>query len=408
MEYKVHTLKNGLRLIHAHSNSMVAHFGLIVGIGSRHEAENEHGIAHFVEHAIFKGSRKRRSYHILNRLEAVGGDINAYTSKEETCLYSVFLHQYYERSIELLADMFFHSTFPANEIEKEKTVIIDEINSYKDNPTEMIYEEFEGLVFKNNPLGRNILGTSDTVQSFSQNDLISFHSRKYTTDNTVIFSVGNIDFKKLVKLTEKYFANIDSTTKQNEGVKLSDYEKFAEKTNKDTHQVHCIIGNMAYSHYHPKKWTAGLLNNIIAGYNMNSRLSLALREKHGYAYDLESNYTAYSDTGLFNVYFGTEKKNFNKSIKLIDKEFEKLRTKKLGILQLHRAKQQLIGQIAIGRDKNSNFAYYLGRSLLLFNEIDDLNTINDKIQSITSSNILETANEILDKNKISSLIYENK
>ncbi len=405
MEYKIHTLKNGLRLIHSHSDSMVAHCGIIVNAGSRHEADDEHGVAHFVEHAIFKGTNKRRSYHIINRLESVGGDINAYTSKEETCLYSVFLKQYYERGLDLLADMFFGSIFPENEIEKEKTVIIDEINSYKDSTSDMIYEEFDALMFPDSSLGRNILGTTNKIKSFSSADLRRFHSRNYTTDNAVIFSVGNISFKKLVKLTEKYFANIDNRQKKLPSFAKIDYKPFNLRKNKDIHQVNCIIGNIAYDRHHAKKRTLSLLNNILAGYNMNSRLSIALREKHGYAYDLESNYTAYSDTGMFNVYFGTEKRNFNKSINLVNKEFAKLRTKQLGVLQLHKAQQQLIGQIAISRDKNSNRAYALGKNLLFFNKISDLPTIANNIQAITASDIMEVANEILDENKLSTLIY---
>ncbi len=406
MEYNIHTLNNGLRIIHAHSDSMVAHCGIIVNAGSRHETDDEHGIAHFVEHAIFKGTKKRRSYHIINRLESVGGEINAYTSKEETCLYSTFLNQHYERTLDLLSDMFFGSNFPKNEIEKEKTVIIDEINSYKDNPTEMIYEEFDDLVFKNNSLGRNILGTPERIKSFSQQNLFDFHSKNYSTDKTVIFSVGNINLNKLVKLTEKYFAHLPIKQSKIKSLQLPEYKTFNITEKKDTHQVHCIIGNIAYSKYDENKFTADLLNNILAGNNMNSRLSIALREKHGYAYYLESSNVGYSDTGLFNVYFGTEKRNFNKSLKLINKEFEKLRTQQLGVLQLHRAKQQLIGQIAIGYDSNSNRAHYLGKQLLFFNKVNKLEDITKKIEAITSANIIETANELLDDKQLSTLVYE--
>ncbi len=407
MEYKIHKFKNGLRLIHAHSNSMVAHCGIIVNTGSRDESENEHGMAHFVEHAIFKGTKKRRSYHIINRLESVGGDINAYTSKEETCVYSVFLNQHYERTLDLLSDMFFHSNFPAKEIEKEKTVIIDEINSYKDNPAETIYEEFEELMFQNSSLGRNILGTPERIKTISNEELVNFYKTHYATNKTVIYSVGNIDFKKLVKLSEKYFAGITERQSKTKLTQKPDYKKFTITKKQDTHQLHCIIGNSAYDMYHKNKLTASLLNNIIASNNMSSRLNIALREKHGYAYDLESNYTGYSDTGMFHVYFGTDKQNFNKSINLINKEFEKLRNQKLGALQLHRAQQQLMGQIAISKDRNSNFAYYLGKSLLFYNEIEDLKTLNKKISSITAEMLIETANELLEKEQLSMLVYKN-
>lgn len=406
MEYKTHQLDNGIRLIHAHNDSIVAHCGVIINIGSRDEAENEHGMAHFVEHAIFKGTKKRRSYHILNRLESVGGDINAYTTKEETCLYSIFLNNYYERTLDLLSDMFFHSNFPENEIEKEKGVIIDEINSYKDNPAELIFDEFEDLVFSNSSLGRNILGTPERIKTISRQELLQFHNTNYAGDKTVIFSVGDIKFDKLIRLTEKYFSDIRSIQSKKRNIESTVYKPFRLEKDKDTHQLHCIIGNIAYDMHNSKKLTTSLFNNILAGTNMNSRLNIALREKHGYAYDVESSYTAYSDTGIFNLYFGTDKEKFDKSIKLINKEFDKLKNTKLGVLQLHRAQQQLMGQIAISSENKSNLASYLGKSLLFFNKIEDLKTINKKINAITADDIMSVANEILDEKRLSTLVYK--
>ena len=406
MNYEIHQLKNGIRLVHSHSNSPIAYCGLIVNTGARDEAKNEHGLAHFIEHAIFKGTEKRRSYRILDRLDSVGGDVNAYTTKEETCVYSAFLSNHYGRALELLSDMLFHSKFPENEIEKEKDVIIDEINSYKDSPAELIFDEFEDYVFNNLSLGRNILGEPDEIKSYSRKDLFNFKEKNYPTHQMVIFSIGNIPFKKLASLTEKYFADIpEKQVKPREKESLI-YQPFSKKEEKNTHQLHCIIGNAAYNYHDEKRNALSLLNNLLGGSSMNSRLSMALREKSGFVYDIESSYTGYSDSGIFSLYFGTDKDKFDKSIKLINKEFNKLKNKKLGVLQLQRAKQQLIGNIAISAENKDNVALALGKSLMLFNKVDDLQEVNEKINAITAEEILDVANEILDTNQLSMLVYE--
>ena len=406
MNYDIHTLNNGIRLVHCFVNSPIAYCGLIVNTGSRDEAFNEHGLAHFFEHAIFKGTKKRKSYHILNRLESVGGDINAYTTKEETCVYTAFLVDQYERSIELMADMMFHSNFPVNEIEKEKDVIIDEINSYKDNPAELIFDEFEDLIFKNQALGRNILGEPDIIKAFTRESLMTFMNKNYPTNQFVLFSMGGISFKKITKLAEKYFGDIAEKFGNIRKKEDPIYQPFSLKENKNTHQLHCIIGNVAYNYHNEKRTALSLFNNLLGGTSMNSRLSMALREKSGIAYDIESNYTGYSDNGIFSLYFGTEKDKFDKSIKLIHKEFNDLKNNKLGILQLHRAKQQLIGQIAIGAENKENSALNLGKSLMLFDKIDDLDEINNRISAVTAEEILDVANEILNTNQLSMLVYE--
>jgi len=379
---------------------------LIVNTGARDEAKNEHGLAHFFEHAIFKGTAKRRSYHILNRLESVGGDINAYTTKEETCIYTAFLTEHYARSLELMADMMFHSNFPENEIEKEKEVIIDEINSYKDSPAELIFDDFEDLIFENQPLGRNILGEPKKIKKYTSKDILSFQEKNYPTDQIVVFSVGQINFKKLVTMAEKYFGDIPEKLGIERKKESPIYQPFSKTFSKKTHQLHCIIGNVAYDYHHDKRNALSLLNNLLGGTSMNSRLSMALREKSGFAYDIESSYTGYSDNGVFSLYFGTEKNKFDRSLKLIHKEFNQLKEKKLGVLQLHRAKQQLIGQIAISAENKDNAALALGKSLLLFNTIEDLSEVNKKINDITAEEILDVANEILDKNKLSMLVFE--
>ncbi|OQY05826.1 MAG: peptidase M16, partial [Bacteroidetes bacterium 4572_117] len=388
MTYNTHTLKNGIRLIHSPSDSQIAYCGLIINAGSRNEKENQHGLAHYLEHAMFKGTAKRRSFHILNRLENVGGDINAFTTKEETCVYTAFLNEHYPRSFELISDIVFNSTFPEKEIEKEKDVIIDEINSYKDNPSELIFDEFEDLIFKNHALGRNILGQADKIRGYKREDLIKFRNENYTTDRIIIFSLGNIPFKKLTNLVEKHFGNIPEKSAIKQKYESIVYQPQKLILNKKSHQLHAIIGSTAYNVWDKRRTTLSFLNNMLGGSSMNSRLSMALRERNGFVYDIESNYTSYTDTGVFNIYFGTEKEKFDKSINLIYKEFTKLKEKKLGILQLSRAKQQLIGQIAIGMDNKESVAYNLGRSFLLFNKIDSLKEITNKINAISASEIL--------------------
>lgn len=406
MNYEIHRLKNGIRLVHSQAQSPIAYCGLIVNTGARDEAENEHGLAHFFEHAIFKGTTKRRSYHILNRLESVGGDINAYTTKEETCIYTAFLSGHYARSLELMADMMFHSNFPENEIEKEKDVIIDEINSYKDSPSELIFDDFEDLIFKDQALGRNILGEPKKIKKYTRKDIINFQVKNYPTDQIVIFSIGQIKFKKLVTLVEKYFGDIADKQGFKRTKEPLIYQPFTKSFSKKTHQLHCIIGNAAYDYHNEKRNALSLLNNLLGGTSMNSRLSMALREKSGFVYDIESSYTGYSDNGVFSLYFGTEKNKFDKSLKLIHKEFNQLKNKKLGVMQLHRAKQQLIGQIAISAENKDNAALSIGKSLLLFDTIEDLDEVNNKINAITADEILEVANEILDANKLSMLVFE--
>jgi len=406
MNYKIEKLNNGIRLVHQYTDSPIAYCGLIVNTGSRDEKEHEHGLAHFIEHAVFKGTEKRRSYHILNRLESVGGDINAYTTKEETCIYTAFLANEYERSIELMADMMFNSNFPVSEIEKEKDVIIDEINSYKDNPSELIFDEFEDMVFKNRSLGRNILGDPQKIKAYTRDHLLNFKDSNYPTNQFVIFSMGKIDFKKLFKLVSKYFSDKPEKTIIKRTKENSEYISFSINEKKNTHQLHCIIGNIAYSYHDDRRTALSLFNNLLGGTSMNSRLSMALREKSGIAYDIESNYTGYSDNGIFSLYFGTEKDKFEKSLKLIQKEFNALKNNKLGVLQLHRAKQQFIGQIAISAENKENSSLNLGKSLMLFDKIDSLHEVNDRIASISAGEILQVANEILDKKMLSMLVYE--
>jgi predicted Zn-dependent peptidase len=406
MDYERYTLENGIRIIHLHSDSPVGHCGLIINAGSRDEEEHEHGMAHFIEHAIFKGTQKRKAYHILSRIDDVGGEINAYTSKEDTTIHTSFLKNDYERAMELMADITSHSIFPGKEISREKEVIIEEIKSYQDDPAELIFDDFEELIFKNQPLGKNILGNPKDLRRFTKADIESFIQKNYHTDEMVLCSVGNIPFTKLTRLATKYFGSIPPNPRVNQRIKFDNYTPEIKTIKKRTHQAHCIIGNIAYNTHDKKKIGMTLLDNILGGPGLNSRLNLLLREKYGYAYHVESNYTAYSDTGMFAVYFGTDKENLEKSTKLVKKEFARLRENKLGVMQLKKAKRQLFGQIAINADSNANLLLAIGKSYLLFNKVDQLDDIRQKIEAITVEDIQEIANEVLNEEKLSMLIYQ--
>jgi predicted Zn-dependent peptidase len=404
-DFLTHTLKNGIRLIHQQTDSPVAHLGVLINTGSRDEAEDEHGLAHFIEHSVFKGTKKRRAYHVLSRIEDVGGELNAYTTKEETTLYSTFLNEDYERAAELISDILFDSVYPQKEINREKEVIAEEINSYKDTPSELIFDEFEELVFDGHPIARNILGTSKNINKFNRDSILRFIDNNYHTDQMVISSVGEMKFDKLIKLAERYFGNAETKLRINGRKPFGNYVPGTRFETKDTFQTHCVLGNIAYDVMHPKRIVMVLLNNIIGGPAMNSRLNLALRERRGMAYNIESGYTAYTDTGLFNVYFGTDKENFDKALQLINKEFKMLRDTKLGDVQLSKAKKQLLGQIAISTESHDDLMLAIGKSYLLYNRVDPLTEVFRKIEAISSNDLLEVANEILDEKQMSLLVY---
>jgi predicted Zn-dependent peptidase len=406
MEYFIHNLKNGIRLVHMPADNEVAYCGLLLNTGSRDELEHEHGMAHFIEHVIFKGTTHRKAYHILCRLDDVGGEINAYTTKEETAFYAGFLAQHYDRAIELLADIIFHSTFPANELEKEREVIADEINSFKDNPSDQIFDDFEELMFPVHPIGRNILGTPTTLQAFDEKAIRTFMGRTYDTDEMVICSVGKIPFPKLIKMIEKYFGHVPSKPRKIERAPILSYQPALEIRQLNTFQAHCVIGNIAYHSMDPRRMNLILLNNLLGGQGLNSRLNMSLREKHGYAYNVESTYTPYIDTGVLTIYFGTDPEKLDKCIALVHKELTLLRDQKLGTLQLRRAKNQILGQIAMSTDNKESLLFTLGKSIMLFNRFDTMEAIGKKIEEITAENLIETANEILDPAKLSMLIFK--
>jgi predicted Zn-dependent peptidase len=406
MAYYRHTLNNGIRLIHKTVSNGVAHCGIMINTGSRDEKENEQGLTHFIEHTIFKGTKRRKSYHILSRLENIGGEINAYTTKEEICVYASFLPKYYDRTLELFSDIFNNSTFPSHEIDKEKEVIIDEINSYKDNPFEEIYDEIEDIVFEGHSLGRNILGTEELVRGYTKKDITSFIYEKFNTNETVICSVGNFDFNDYIKLCEKYFGSYKSN---NRNFKRKEFRKYNPKTiiqPKGLHQAHCIIANKAYSALDEKRTALTLLNNILGGPGLNTRLNMGIREKYGFCYNIESNYSPFSDTGIISIYLGTDFSSLERTLQLTHKELDKLKNKKLGSLQLHRAKQQLIGQIAISQESNINELLSMGKSILVYDKIEPIEVINQEIEAVTSEQLISIAKEVFDKDKLSMLIYK--
>jgi len=404
-EFEIRTLKNGLRLVHKPLKNAVSHFGVILHCGSRDEREDEFGLAHFIEHTIFKGTKKRKAYHVLNRLDSVGGELNAYTSKEETVLYGSFLNTYYKRTIELFADIIYNSTFPSKEIEKEKAVIIDEIYSYQDSPSEQIFDDFEDLIYENHSLGHNILGTEESVNTFNKTHIQQFVKRNFTLDNLVICSAGKINIDRLERLCNEYFGDHKIAEK---GIERTPFKLYTPKhitAKKDTHQAHFMLGNIAAANTSEQKTATILLNNLLGGPGMNSLLSLELRERFGISYNIESNYQPYSDTGVFQIYLGTDAQTLAKGKKVLEGILKKLRDKSLGTMQLHSAKKQLAGQYLLSQENNSQAMLSLGKSLLVYGSIDSDLEIIKKIMEVSAQDLLEVANTLLAPDKMSSIIY---
>ncbi|TXC78451.1 M16 family metallopeptidase [Luteibaculum oceani] len=405
LEFTTFTLSSGLRVVHCPTNGAISNFGVVIDCGSRDETDAESGLAHFIEHTIFKGTQKRKAYHVLNRLDSVGGEINAYTGKEDTAIHSSFLNEYYERAIELTADILFNSSFPEKEIEKEKEVVIDEINSYLDSPSEQIFDDFEEQIFKGHPLANPILGSKQSVRSFKKTDIQQFIDKHYGINNMVLCSAGKINLKSLKRLLEKYFGHFTKEVElKNRKIPFA-YQASHKESEKKTNQAHFILGSTAPNLFQENRPAVGLLNNILGGPGLNSHLNLYIREKYGIAYNIESHYTPYIDTGSFFIYLGTDFDQLKRSIRLINGVLGKLRNKKLGTLQLHQAKKQLIGHIALNQESNSSNMLNLAKSLLIFNKIESDEEVYRRIYSITSEEVLEAANLILDPKQLSSLTY---
>lgn len=407
-DHHIHILKNGLRLIYKEAPfAAVTHIGFSIHAGSRDDG-NLPGTAHCFEHMLFKGTAKRNAWHIINRLENVGGEMNAFTTKELTVLYASVTDQYAERALELLSDLTFNSVFPEKELEKEKKVIAEEINMYLDTPEENIYDEFQELVFAGHPLAPNILGTPDTLNKISSDGLKQFHGRYYHPENIAMSISSGIPFRKFIAWAEKHCIVQEKTYTAPDRTSFKLYAPKTQSKSTEHIQCHAILGNICYPHSHEKRLEMLLLNNLLGGPGMNSRLNLIVREKYGYTYNIESGYTAFKDTGLFHCYFSTEKKNLNKTTDLVYRELRQLKEKKLGSMQLHRAKAQFNGQIALSEENRLNTMLMLGKNLVQGYAIETLPELMHRINGITAARIQETAREVFDFDKISYLAYESE
>lgn len=404
--YNQSVLPNGIRLLHRQKKGEIAHLVLVVGTGSRDERPEQNGMAHFIEHTIFKGTQNRKPYHILSCLDNVGGDLNAFTTKEETCLQASFLNTYYKRAMDLFADLAFRPTFPENELAKEKEVVIDEINSYLDLPSEEIYDVFEDTVFNGHPLGRNILGTVDRVKAFKRDDILAFMRENYSTETMVLATIGDISFKDFESMAMRFFG---TQPEHRVAVCRTPFMAYAPRSvemERNNHLSHSMIGGLAPEFSHPRKRVMVLLNNILGGPAMNSRLSLNIREKYGFAYTIESQYNAYSDIGLCSVYMGVDPDSLDRAIELVFKELDKLRNQRMGTMQLHHAKQQLVGQLALGRESGMSELLAITRSMLMNEPIETVPDIIHTIEVITADDLMEEANRVFDRDRMTVLVFK--
>jgi predicted Zn-dependent peptidase len=406
-DYNLYTLPNGIRVVHKQvHNTKIVHCGFILDIGSRDEKPEQQGIAHFWEHMAFKGTQKRKAFHILNRLDSVGGELNAYTTKEKVCFYASVLDKHLENSLELLTDITFHSIFPEKQIEKERGVILEEMAMYQDSPEDALQDDFDGQVFKNHPLGYNILGTAESVRSFSREDFIRFVQENMDSSRLIFSCVGNISLNKIKRLTEKHLGPLPVYQSERLRPLFNTYTPSRERVYKSLTQAHCVMGSLAYPLGDEKRLPFIMLSNILGGPAMNSRLNLVLREKKGLVYAVDASYTPYLETGLFSISFATEAGQLNKSIKLVEKELQLLKEKPLGSMQLHFAKEQLIGQLAMAEENNSGLMLMMGKSILDLDRIESLESIFERIRSITATELQDIAHEMFDQQQFSILTFE--
>jgi predicted Zn-dependent peptidase len=403
--YQIHTLKNGIRVAHNQiTSTKIVHCGLMLDIGSRDETEENQGIAHFWEHMAFKGTEKRKSFHILNRLESVGGELNAFTDKEKILFYASLRDEYFERAAELLADITFNSIFPKNQIGREKQVILEEMTMYYDDPEDSLQDEFDSVIFSNHPLGMNILGTKETVKSFKQSDFRAFVKEHLDTSRIVFSVVGNIPFEKVVAIAEKYLGDIPKMRSKKRREKFSTYKPKELALKRNVKQSRCAIGRPSFHIGHEKRSAFYMLTNILGGAGMNSRLNLALREKHGYVYNIGAQFVPFTDTGLFVISFGTEPTQLKKSIELVKLEMRKMRDEKLGVKQLSAAKEQILGQIAMAEESNISFMIMMARNLLDLGRVTTLDEIFERVKSATAQDLQQLANEMFVESKMSLLM----
>ena len=422
MKYNTYTLDNGLRIIHLPSDSKVVYCGYQINAGTRNEEPGEEGLAHFCEHVTFKGTERRKAWHILNCLESVGGDLNAYTNKEGTVYYSAILKEHIARAVDLLTDIVFHSVYPQAEIDKEVEVICDEIESYNDSPAELIYDEFENIIFKDSPLGHNILGTAEQVRSFKTEDALRFTRKLYRPDNAIFFAYGDIDFKKLVRLLKKSFLSEERRVKSEKfnspeaqtqfNIQHSTFNtqhSFEGQTivmQKNTHQAHVMIGTRAYDVNDSRRMPLYLLNNMLGGPGMNAKLNLALREHNGLVYTVESTMAAYGDTGVWSIYFGCDEHDVKRCLRLVRKELDKFMQKPLSEAQLKAAKKQIKGQVGVACDNRENFALDFGKSFLHYGWEKNVDRLYEQVDEITAEQIQAVAQELFDKDRLTTLIFK--
>lgn len=402
-EFETYILPNGIRGIHRQVRSSVTHCALVVNAGSRDELKGEYGIAHLTEHALFKGTERRKAYQVNCRLENLGGELNAYTTKEDTTLHATVMRHDFSRAVELIGDVIFRSTFPERELKKEREVIADEINSYKDSPSERIYDDFEDLIFKGSELGHNILGSKSTIARLSTDELRSFVGRTYTTDQMVFSSIGNFSVRTAQSVAERYLGGFTPTKREYQRTSPLAYEPFALSQLRHTHQAHGIIGTRGYGISDERRLPLALLVNILGGPSANSLLNIELRERRGLSYNVEATYTPYSDCGIVGIYFSSDHCNAEECVALIEREVEALRHSPITARRLSIAKRQFVAQMAVAMESNEGYMLGAGKSYLLYKDIDTLEEAYKKVMAITAEQIMEVANDSL--GSLSRLIY---
>lgn len=421
-KYNTHTLKNGLRLIHLSSDSQVVYCGYQIAAGTRDERSGEEGLAHFCEHMTFKGTKRRNALQIINALEGVGGELNAFTNKEDTVFYAAIAKEHFNKAVDVLTDIVFHSQYAQHEMDKEVEVVCDEIESYNDSPAELIYDEFENIIFEGHPLGHNILGNAEQLRTYQTEDALRFVRRNYRPEKTVFFVYGNVEFEQVIRIMGRADIPENPEKPENPGnpgnPDIPDNPAIPGKTaepsitttpiilNQSTHQAHVMIGTRAYAYNDPQRLTLYLLNNILGGPGMNARLNLSLRERNGLVYTVESSMASYSDTGLWSVYFGCDHHDINKCCRLVRKELDRLMAKPLSSRQLTAAQRQLKGQIAIACDNHEQFALDFGRSFLHHGHERDIDDLFRRIDAISTEDIHQVANELFAADHLTTLIFK--
>ncbi|MCF2493521.1 M16 family metallopeptidase [Dyadobacter chenhuakuii] len=405
-DYHLHTLANGIRIAHKRvPYTQIAHCGIMLDIGSRDELPHQQGLAHFWEHMAFKGTEKRSSYHIINRLENVGGELNAYTTKEKICFHASVLDDHFDKAMDLLADITFHSVFPEKQIERERNVILEEMSMYIDSPEDAIQDDFDQLIFPDHALGNNILGTAETVGSFGKADLMQFINDNIDTERIVVSSVSRLPFSKVIRVAEKYLGNIPHRKTSRIRQAPLEYVPVSQQKERSISQAQCAMGQPAYPLLDDRRLSFFMLVNLLGGPGMNSRFNLSLREKYGFVYSIEGNYTPYLDTGFMGIFFGTEQKQLTKSISLIHKELKKIREVPLSVLQLHQTKVQLMGQLAMSEESNMSFMLMMAKSLLDTGRVDSLPEIFTEIEQITALQLQDIAQEMFKEENFSYLTF---